>query len=96
MTDRHDPNDDNFVMSEENHSQQDNDDREEYFEAPVSRWELKSHTPVIFGAVALVLVAIVAWLLISDERQPVDSNAIQKLDSRLTQLEEQLARVECD
>ena len=94
MTDRNDPNDDNFVMSEENASQEDDDDREEYFEAPVSRWELKSHLPVILGAIGLVLVAIVVWLFLSGGRQPADSNATKDLNSRLTQLEEKLAKLE--
>ena len=94
MTDRQDPHDDNFVMSEESNSHEDDDDREEYFEAPVSRWDLKSHAPVVLGAIALVLVVIMVWLFLSGDRQPVDNNAIQKIDSRLTQLEEKLAKLE--
>ena len=34
------------------------------------------------------------WLFLSGDRQPVDSNVIQKIDSRLTQLEEKLAKLE--
>ena len=94
MTDQHDPHDDNFVMSEESNSNADDDDREEYFETPVSRRDLKSHAPVVFGAIGLILVATVVWLFLSGDRQPVDSNAIQKIDSRLTQLEEKLAKLE--
>ncbi len=90
----HDQNDDNFVMSEENQAHEEDDDREEYFEAPATRVDLKSHTPVIVGAIGLLLVAVIVWLFLSDDRQSLDTNAIQKFESRLTQLEEKLAKLE--
>jgi LysM repeat protein len=94
MTDSHDLNDDNFVMSDEHPSQENDDDREEYFEAPVSRWDLKSHKPVIFGAIGLVLLSIMVWLFLSVGRQPADNSAAGELESRMTQLEEKLAKLE--
>lgn len=94
MASQHDPNDDNFVMREENSSQGQDDDREEYFEAPAARMDLRSHVPVIVGAVGLILVALIVWLFLSGGRQAGDGNATQKFDSRLTQLEEKLAKLE--
>jgi Tfp pilus assembly protein PilN len=94
MTDTHNPKDDNFVMNEESASDEADDDREEYFEAPVSRLDFKSRIPLILGGIGLVLVVILVWLFLSGGRQPTDSNATQKLMSRLTQLEEKLAKLE--
>lgn len=94
MAGNQDHNDDNFVMNEENQSQGQDDDREEYFEAPPTRMDLRSHVPVIIGAVGLVLVALIAWLFLSGGRQTSDGSTIQKFESRLTQLEEKLAKIE--
>lgn len=94
MTDHDERLDDNFVMNHENTTTEDDDDREEYFEAPVSRWDFKSHMPLVLGTTGLVLVAIVAWWLLSGGNQAGDSSTVQKLDQRLTQMEEKLAKLE--
>jgi len=94
MTGNHDESDDNFVMRDEGTSREEEDDREEFFEAPVSRVDFKSHAPIIAGAIGLVLIAMLVWLFLSGNRRPADSDMVQSLDSRLTQLEEKLAKLE--
>jgi LysM repeat protein len=94
MTDHRERLDDNFVMNEENTAHEDDDDREEYFEAPVSRWDVRSRRPLLFGAAGLVVVAIVAWLLLSGGNRAVEHGTVQQLEQRLTQMEEKLAKLE--
>lgn len=94
MSGNQDHNDDNFVMREENQPQGQEDDREEYFEAPATRMDLRSHVPVVVGAVGLILVTLIVWLFLSGGRQTSNVGSNQKFESRLTQLEEKLAKLE--
>ena len=85
--------DDNFVMSHETPPQEE-DKREEYLEAAATGSDVKSRLPIVIGAAGLVLVVAILWGMLSGGGRQAGDETLQKLDSRLTQLEEKLAKIE--
>jgi hypothetical protein len=94
MVDASNKNREDFVISEDDDTDEDEDlGQEDYYDNQTSLLQNKSIFPYIIGGIGLVVIVILLFMVLSGSSNGINSKQLQALEERIQGLEQKLATV---